>query len=398
MNELPLSGIRVIELGQYVAGPAAAMILGQLGADIIKVEPPVGEPLRKYPRRTLFATLNRNKASFAIDLKQSEGRELYLKLVDTADVVLDNLLPETLERLGIGYSTLVARKPDLIYCGIRGFLPGARGDRPLFDGSAQMMAGLAYMTGPPGRPLPAGVPIVDLTAGVWSALGILAGLLSRAATGNGQHLNVGLFETAAFWVGSEVAQASVTHTAPRPTPKREEGGRPEVGVYRLFTTLDERSMLIQVVSDSQWERLCSALGFDDLWADLTLRTPPGRAIHYLALEARVSDAAALLTAAELTERLETWQVPHAAVNTPLDLLSDTHLKETGGLVEVPLADADNATCLVPGLPVRTDAYPALVPAAAPRVGDASRALLETLGIGPEEVRRLQAADVVRLDP
>jgi crotonobetainyl-CoA:carnitine CoA-transferase CaiB-like acyl-CoA transferase len=391
---MPLAGVRVIELGQYIAGPGAAMILAEIGAEVIKVEPLTGDPMRQYVGRPMFSLLNRNKFSVGLDLKRADGRDVYLKLVQSADVVLDNLLLDTVEKLGIGYSVLSVANPRVIYCGIRGFLPGPREHNPLFDGAAQMLAGVAYMTGAPGRPIQVGVPIGDFSVAVWSALAILAALRARDVTGTGQHVKVGLFEAALYLCTSMVAEASVTGHAPPPLASRDEGGRPRVGVYRYFRTRDDRTCLIQVISDPQWERFCVAFSLQDLWEDADLRHPAGRAARYLELEARMEPLVRQLSATDLVALLEQHAVPHAIVNSPFDVLSDEHVKMSGDLLQIPWEEGKTGTVEVPALPFRMDRLGSVEPRAAPRVGGSSRRVLQEIGVSATEIDRLVADGVL----
>jgi crotonobetainyl-CoA:carnitine CoA-transferase CaiB-like acyl-CoA transferase len=374
----------VVELTQYIAGPATSAILAELGADVIKVEPPTGEPMRRSSS-VLFAALNRSKSSFAVDLKHARGAEIYLRLADTADVVLDNLLPRTLERLGIAPDTLLARNPRLVYCEVRGFLPGPSGDRPLFDTAAQLMSGLSYMTGPPGEPVHSGAPIIDLSSAIWAALAIVAAVAERNLTGRGRRLDVGLFETATYFTTSHIATASMTGVAPDPSPTRTAGGGSAAGVSRLFTTRDGRRVLIMVVSNPQWERFCMEFGFHELWADPELRTRAGRVARSAELHARIAELVVTQRAEDVLAHLEGADLPHAPLYTPLDVLTDRHLVESGGLMEVPYGDG---AFIMPRLPFRAAGVEPAMPRGAPELGDRSRALLGELGFGEGEVADL----------
>src|SRR6478735_1024302 len=206
-NSLPLQGLRVLELGHIVAGPTASLILADLGADVIKVEnPDGGDQARRMPGAgSGYYFFNRNKRSVAVDLKSSAGKTLFVELIRTADVCLDNYAPGALDRLGLGFDVLSKENPKLVYMAIKGFLPGPYEKRPSLDELAQMMGGLAFMTGPPGRPMRAGASIIDIGAATYGVIGILAALYQRAETGLGQHITAGLFETTVFWVGQWMA-------------------------------------------------------------------------------------------------------------------------------------------------------------------------------------------------
>jgi crotonobetainyl-CoA:carnitine CoA-transferase CaiB-like acyl-CoA transferase len=394
----PLHGVRVLELGQFVAAPAASLILADLGADVVKIEPPAGEPVRASQDAATFWAFNRNKASLGIDLKQPAGVDLVLRLVKTADVVIDNYVPGTLERLGLGYEVLSRTNPRVIYCGIRGFLEGPYGHRPLMDEAAQMAAGLAYMTGPLGTPLRAGAPVNDIGAGLWSVLGIVTALLQRASSGTGQPIAVGLFETTVFWLSHSIAKASVTGEVPLPMPNRGMGTQLGVGIYRLFHTRDDRSIFIGVVSDAQWARFCLEFGLHDLWNDLELRTRAARTARGAELEQRVADVVANEDSAVLLERLERCQAAFALLNTPLDLLDDAHLIGRGGLLDVPLPPGEEGTLRVPAMPLVMNGGIDVIATQPPRLGEGSRAVLAQLGLTEVEIVNLVAQHILVPDP
>src|SRR3954447_22645759 len=198
---LPLAGLRVLEFTQTIMGPCAGLVLADLGADVIKIEPaPRGDNTRRLPgfASGFFGYFNRNKRSLAVDLKAGEGRDLVLGLVRDADVVIENFAPGTMERLGCGYGELSALNPRLVYCALKGFLSGPYENRPALDELVQFMGGLAYMTGPPGRPLRAGTSVIDIMGGTFGVVAILAALQERARTGKGQLVKSALLESPVF--------------------------------------------------------------------------------------------------------------------------------------------------------------------------------------------------------
>ena len=221
-SPLPLSAIRVIELSHMVMGPSMGLILGDMGADVVKVEPPGGDKTRKLrgSGAGYFAMYNRNKRSIAVDLKTERGVEIVRKLAADADVVIENFREGTVDKLGLGYDVLSAANPGLIYCSARGFLKGPYDHRTALDEVAQMMGGLAYMTGPPGRPLRAGASVIDVAGGMFGVIAILGALEARHNSGRGQHVTSALYETTAFLVGQHMAQLAVTGEAARPMPAR----------------------------------------------------------------------------------------------------------------------------------------------------------------------------------
>jgi crotonobetainyl-CoA:carnitine CoA-transferase CaiB-like acyl-CoA transferase len=222
-NPLPLAGIRVLELGHNIMGPACGLILADLGAEVYKVERPgKGDDTRWLQGfgAGFFTCFNRNKKSLAINLKRDQGRELFLKLVEKVDVLIENFGPGTVDRLGIGAAVCRARNPALIFCSLKGFMPGPYAHRPALDEVVQMMGGLAYMTGTSGKPMRAGASVTDILSGGFGVIGILAALLQRQQTGQGQVVQASLFESVAFLMGQHMAGAGVSGQVPPPMPER----------------------------------------------------------------------------------------------------------------------------------------------------------------------------------
>jgi crotonobetainyl-CoA:carnitine CoA-transferase CaiB-like acyl-CoA transferase len=275
-DELPLHGLRVLELGHIIAGPSAGLLLADLGADVIKVERPgEGDQSRGMPagNGANFHFLNRNKRSIAIDLKGSrEGRELFLRLVKRTDVVLDNFAYGAVEGLGLGYDVLAKENPGLIYLALKGFLPGPYEARPFLDELAQMAAGLAFMTGPKGQPMRAGASIVDVGAAAYGVIAVLAALQQRVRTGVGQKITSGLYETTVFWVGQWLASFAATGEPSVPMPEIRQGTRMGWGVYQLFEAGDGEQVFIGITSNAHWERFCTEFALKDLLEDERLDT------------------------------------------------------------------------------------------------------------------------------
>jgi crotonobetainyl-CoA:carnitine CoA-transferase CaiB-like acyl-CoA transferase len=396
-GRLPLSGVRVIELGHIVAGPSGGLILADLGADVIKVEEPrAGDQSRAMPNHgSTFYAFNRNKRSFAINLKAERGREVFGRLVRTADVVLDNYAPGVLDRLGLGYDWGSDLNPRVIYCSVKGFLPGPYGDRPLLDELAQMMGSMAYMTGPAGQPLRAGASVIDIAGATYGVLATLAALYDRERTGRGQRIQSGLFESTVFLSAQHVAQAGLTGRAPVPMPARGMGSRLGWGVYQLFATRDGRQVFIAITSNAHWERFCTEFGLLDLWRDPSLDSNAKRAANRPRVIPRIEAVASSLDSAELVERLERVRVPYAPVNTPLDLLDDTQLNSDGKLLEVHTAGGDELK--VPAVPVSSDSFALGVRHQPPALGQHTRELLAELGYSAAEIEELAESGVVGID-
>ena len=261
----PLSGVRVLELGHNIMGPVCGLILADLGAEVWKVERPGrGDDTRHLSGfgAGFFTCFNRNKQSLAIDLKSDRGRALFLDLVAQADVVIENFAPGTVDRLGIGWEQCRARNPRIVFCALKGFMPGPYAQRQALDEVVQMLGGLAWMTGPSGRPLRAGASVTDILSGSLAVVGILAALREREQTGRGQLVQASLFESVALLMGQHMAGAAISGEPVRPMPERARTW----SVYELFATADGRQVFIGLTSDRHWQRFCHTFGFTD-WAD-----------------------------------------------------------------------------------------------------------------------------------
>ena len=389
---LPLEGLRVVEFSHMVMGPATGVILADLGADVLKIEPPGGDNTRRLKGSGggYFAMYNRNKRSLCADLRDARGREIAWRLLDAADVVLENFRPGAMDRLGFGYPALAARNPGLVYCSLKGFLDGPYADRVALDEVTQMMGGLAYMTGLPGRPMRAGSSIVDITGGMFGVIAILAALAERNATGRGQQVTSALFETTAFLVGQHMAQQEALGEEPLPMSVR----RAAWGVYDLFDCSDGQ-LFVAVVSDTQWRTFCAGFGFDDLAADPELAHNAGRVASRDRFLPALRELFAGLGRAEASERLARAGMPFAEINRPSDLFDDAHLRHAG-LVGVRLADGANAGSVarLPKLPVQMAGRRFGLRRHLPRVGEHSREAARASGHDSEEIEALIAEGVI----
>ena len=396
----PLAGIRVIDLSSMLSGPWATMILADQGADVIKVEEPAqGDHTRTLSNRhkgfsAQFLNLNRNKRSIAIDLKGSaEARALFLRLVAGADVVIDNFAYGAVEALGLGYDVLAKTNPGIIYLALKGFLPGPDEARPFLDELAQMSAGLAFMTGPRGQPLRAGASIVDVGAAAYGVIAVLAALHQRTATGRGQKITSGLFETTVFWVGQWLAQHAATGQPSVPMPEIRQGTRMGWGVYQLFTASDGEQVFIGITSNGHWERFCAEFGLDDLAADPRLADNARRVAARDWLPARIAEEIARHSSVEVSRRLEKARVPYAPLRRPDQLVDDPHLNASNQFVLTPLPDRE-APAKLPKLPVRSTAFEMGLARPAPRLGEHTREVLAELGLAPDEIDALASRKVI----
>ena len=323
--------MRVVEFTHMIMGPACGMALAELGADVIKVEPPGGDKTRKLggSGAGYFPMYNRNKRSVCLDIKTGAGKDAALRLIDTADVFVENFRPGTMDRLGFGYEALSQRNPRLVYCSEKGFLSGPYEKRTALDEVAQMMSGLAYMTGPPGRPLRAGASVVDVQGALFGALGVLAALIERQTTGAGQHVTASLFESAVFLVGQHMAQLAVTGVAAQPMPARISAW----AVYDVFETGDHQSVFVGVVTDGQWATFCDAFQLEALQTDDSLARNSDRVGQRERILPLIRQEFARYSLADLTAKLDRIGLPYAPINRPEDLFEDPHLTAGGRLAD-----------------------------------------------------------------
>jgi crotonobetainyl-CoA:carnitine CoA-transferase CaiB-like acyl-CoA transferase len=390
---LPLKGIRVLELGHTVMGPTCGLILADLGADVFKVERTgKGDDTRwlKGFGSGFFTFLNRNKKSISIDLKSEQGKEILLKLVREADVLIENFGPGTIERLGVGWDVCQKVNPRLIFCSLKGFMPGPYEKRPALDEVVQMMGGLAYMTGPTGRPLRAGASVTDIMGGSYGAIGILTALYERQTTGEGKLVQATLFESVAFLVGQHIAVAAVSGTVPPPMPDRGRAW----SVYDLFTTADKEQIFIGVTSDRHWFRMCEAFGFEDWKENEKLATNEGRIDERDWFLPELAKRFAMLSKDEIMELAKRAGIPFAPVNQPIDLIDDVHMNESGSLVEV-LTPAGKPIKL-PNLPLRLNGKSFDLRYQPPQIGEGSHEIYRKIGYSDADIERLQREGIIQI--
>jgi crotonobetainyl-CoA:carnitine CoA-transferase CaiB-like acyl-CoA transferase len=371
---LPLEGVRVIEFSHMVMGPTCGMILADLGAEVIKIEPPSGDKTRNMSGVGLgfFRTFNRNKKSVVLDIQTPEGLASAKELIGECDVMLENFRPGLMAKLGLDYATLSQEFPALIYVSHKGFLPGPYEHRLALDEVVQMMGGLAYMTGPPGRPLRAGASVNDIMGGMFGAIGVLAALWERRSTGQGQEVQSALFENCAFLVGSHMQQAAMSGEIPPPMPARSSPW----SVYDVFTLAEGKQLFIAAVSDKQWDQLCNVLGRQDLLDDPTLRTNAQRVAIRPEVLARLGAILAEHDLDELSAKLEAAGLPYAPIARPDQLLDDPHLRASGGLV--PMQTPEGGTTDVVLLPMLMGGRRLGIQRPLPRIGEHTEEVLAAL--------------------
>jgi formyl-CoA transferase len=350
------------------------MILADLGAEVIKVEPPGGDKTRKLPGLGIgfFRSFNRNKKSVVIDIGTEEGRATATELAGECDVVLENFRPGLMAGFGLDYETLSKKYPKLIYVTHKGFLPGPYERRLALDEVVQMMGGLSYMTGPEGRPLRAGTSVNDIMGGMFGAIGVLAALRERERTGKGQEVQSALFENCVFLSSQHMQQFAMTGEAPPPMPSRVSAW----SVYDVFTLADGEQLFIGAVSDKQFLTLCRVIEAPELAADPALATNALRVAVRPALLQRLGDHLRHHRVEELSPKLEAAGIPYAPIMRPDQLMSDPHLKASGGLV--PMETDDGSMTDVVLLPLLMGGRRPGVRSALPRVGQHTEEVLSGL--------------------
>jgi len=374
-SPLPLAGIRVVEFSHMVMGPSCGLILADLGAEVIKVEPPgkpgkPGDPTRYLTNSGagFFAAFNRNKKSVILDIETDTGLDAAKQLVAGADVFIENFRPGGLDAKGLGYQALSAGNPGLIYCSLKGFLPGPYENRTALDEVVQMMSGLAYMTGPVGRPLRAGAPVNDMMGGMFGAIAILAALRERDRTGAGQYVQSGLFENSAWLVSTHMMQFALNQ---KPLQPMSAGSR-AWGVYDVFESADGVQLFVGVVTDRQWALFTRALGEPELM-DAGLATNTQRAQARATLIPQVALLLRKRPVAELEAMCVAAGLPFARVQTPAELFDDPHLA-AGGMTRVTLADGSSSP--IPMLPIQMGEWRPQARSDIPVAGANNRELLD----------------------
>ena len=393
-SALPLRGLKVLDFGHTVMGPSCGLILADLGADVVRLEPVDGDPTRRLRGfgTGYFAFFNRNKRSICVDLKSPEGREVGHRLAAGADIVIENFAPGAMARLGMDYATLAKINPRLVYASLKGFLTGPYDKRLALDEVVQMMSGLAYMTGPSGRPLRAGTSVVDITGGMFAAIAILAALRERDATGKGMLVESALYESAVFLMGQHLAYSAQTEGQIPPMPERVSAW----AVYDLFDVAGGRQLFIGITSDAHWERFCKAADRPDLLADAALATNNQRIAERGLLMPILRTLFAALTLDEALALAEAAHIPFAPIARPEDLFDDPHLAATGGLLPTRLPNGTETR--LPRLPIRLAGQGFDLRADPPAQGDHTRDILHDVGLSESDIAGLVAKGVVTSTP
>ncbi len=385
----PLAGLKVIEFTHMVMGPAVGAILASLGAEVIRVEPIGGDRTRNLvgSGSGYFPMYNRHKQSISLNLKDPEGLKIAQQLVADTDILVENYRPGAMDRLGLGYEALSKTNERLIYASEKGFLPGPYENRTALDEVAQMMGGLAYMTGPPGQPLRAGSSVIDVTGGMFGVIAILAAVEERHRTGKGQKVQSSLFETTVYLIGQHMAQMAVTGKAADPMPARISAW----AIYDVFQTKDE-PIFIGVVTDALWEKFCKLFALDDLWADESIRENNNRVAARDRIMPQIRELIAGYGRDELIAKLEGTGLPFAPIARPEDMFDDPHLNASGGLEPVTLANGEQTK--LPGLPIEMNGSRPSAPAKLSNIGEHSDSILAELGLDAEQICALRDTGTV----
>ena len=390
-----LKGIRVVEFSHMVMGPSCGLVLADLGADVIKVEPAgAGDNTRKLAGSGagFFVSFNRNKRSIAVDLKSEKGRALVRRLIASADVMTENFRPGALDAMGFGYEALSKDNPRLIHCSLKGFLTGPYEKRAALDEVVQMLAGLAYMTGPPGKPLRAGASVNDIMGGMFAVIGILAALNERHATGKGRSIKAGLFENCVYLMSTHMMQYAVTGKPAAPMPNRLAAW----AVYDVFDVVDGSQVFVGVVSDTQWAAFCAAFGLDDLLANPAFGSNRDRVLAREHFMPRLRALFASLPRATVLAECERIGLPFAPINRPEDMFDDPHLNHPGAML--PITIPGGVPARVPALPLEIDGERPGLRRDVPLAGEHSAELCREIGLSETEIVTLLAEGLLTVQP
>jgi crotonobetainyl-CoA:carnitine CoA-transferase CaiB-like acyl-CoA transferase len=347
-QDLPLSGVRVVEMTHMVMGPTCGMILAQLGAEVIKVEPPAGDKTRSLGGMgtSFFPLFNRGKRSVVLDFDKAEDRETMHLLLTGADVFLENFRDGQLEKQGLGADELRRKYPHLIVAGHKGFLSGPYEHRPALDEVVQMMSGLAVMTGTRDKPQRIGSSANDIMGGMFGVIAILAALYQkRGGAAGGAEIRIGLFENCLFLVAQHMVEYEMTGNKPRSMPEREHAWP----IYDIFDTAGGERMFIGVVTEGHWQSFCREFGMTEFLQDPTLRSTTDRIMARARIIPRVAEVIRHCDARELSAKLDRLNICFSPINRPEDLLDDPHVLRPGGLVNN--FNANGEAFRVPALPV-----------------------------------------------
>ena len=389
-NTLPLENLKVLEFTHAVMGPACGLVLADLGAEVIHIEPLEGDSTRRLKGfgTGYFPFYNRNKQSLALDIKSEEGKAIVLKMVETADIVVENFAPDTMDRLGFGYENLRKINPRLIYCSLKGFLSGPYEKRHAMDEVVQMMGGLAYMTGRPGDPLRAGTSIVDITGGMFGVIGVLSALYEREQTGVGKFVKSALFETTAFLMGQHMAYSAMTQTPVPPMPARVSAW----SIYKTFESSDGEPVFVGIISEKHWERFCLVFEKKNWLEDPRLKTNNDRIAQRDWFLPAVEALMKQFSKANIIKKCEEADIPVAPIARPEDLFDDPQLNAGGSLFETTLPDG--TVTKLPKLPLELSDNQLVMRNNPPQIGQNTEGVLLSLGYSQTEIEALKSRGII----
>jgi crotonobetainyl-CoA:carnitine CoA-transferase CaiB-like acyl-CoA transferase len=390
----PLAGVRVVEFSQMVMGPACGLILADFGADVVKVEPIKGDRSRYFtgPAAGFFGTYSRNKRSIAVDTASAAGQEVARRLIEKSDVLIENFRPGLLKRIGLDYDSVAAFAPRLIYCSLKGYLPGPYENRLALDEVVQMMGGLAYMTGLPDRPMRAGASVNDIMGGMFGVIAIQAALTERQRTGRGRYIQSALYENNVFLMAQAMMYETVTGQSSTPYSIKDSPWP----VYDLFDTKDGSKLFVTIVGEEQWQSFCRAFDCEAWLSDPRLATGNGRVDHRRWLIPEIARIFKQWTKDDLAATLEKLDLPYAPVNKPGDLFADPHLNASGGLTDIQLTDGRPAK--TPLLPVSMDGQRLQNRHDPPQIGQHTRDVLKDIGLAEDEIAQLERSGTIAVTP
>lgn len=397
VTSLPYAGIRVIEFTHMVMGPTCGMVLGDLGAEVIKIEPMDGDKTRGLlgSGAGFFSMFNRNKKSIAVNINTSAGRKIVQELIATADILCENFKPGTMKKLQLDYDSLKVQFPRLIYVSHKGFLPGPYDHRTALDEVVQMMGGLAYMTGTEEKPLRAGASVNDMMGGIFGAMGAMAALRQRDLTGQGQEIQSALFENNVLLVGQHMMQYAVTGKPAKPMPSRISAW----GIYDVFEVAQAEKIFLAVVSDTQWKIFCDIFNWPDLFQNTSYATNNQRVQSRVTLIPLIKARLQSYSAQRISQLFADHGLPYAAITRPEQLFDDPHLNATGGLAKIIISDGLKAgqEVTTPLLPITMDGKRLPIRFNPPKTGEHSNTILAELGYSFEEIQELLAKQTIRVE-
>ena len=392
----PLDDLFVVDLTRILSGPICTMLMADMGAEVIKVEPPpLGDDSRQWGPpfiggiSTYFLSVNRNKKSLGLNLKSKDGRAILHKLIERADVLLENFRPGVLDRLGFGYEAVTKLNPRTIYCSVSGFgHTGPYRDRPGYDVIAQGESGMMDLTGyPDGPPAKLGASLADIVAGLYAFNGICLALLARQKTGKGQHVDVSLLDG----MVSTLAYHALIYLSTGRSPTRAGTRHPSIVPYECFQTKDG-FVNIAVTNQKQWENFCEALGFPEIAHDDRFETMKARLSNYGILRPMIERVVSMMSRTEVIKAMSEVGIPAGPINTVGEILEDPHIHAREMVAE--LTHPQYGPLRVLGIPIKLSDTPGIVENAPPMFGEHNREVLQKLGFTEKEVADLESSGVL----